>query len=263
MQEETSPCMPHLVYSAAELDTRYPPLVAPPDEGLADVADDRRGGVYQHGLKLAGEIRAQVTTQGRRRRPLSLVGSTPTLGLVARIPRVVPAVVNVGGYPDRACMNPVGPAVETPACRTGRGYDVARLRHAPAACVEPSLVGSVDDTHADVPLRRRVVTRAVQFVQEAKASAGHSSEVTANCTEATLTLGFASTPTLGLASLEEVQPVGRPSSSRTVSSQREVVTPLPRVVSSSGSSPTVRPTFTTSTTLTSSSLTSGPIIYFP
>ncbi len=52
-QEETSPspCMPHLMYSAAELDARYPPLVAPPDDGLADVADDRKDGAYQHGLK--------------------------------------------------------------------------------------------------------------------------------------------------------------------------------------------------------------------
>ena len=69
VQEETSPCMPHLMYSASELDKRYPPLVAPPDEGLADVADGRTDGVYQHGLKLAGEIRAQATSQGRRRRP--------------------------------------------------------------------------------------------------------------------------------------------------------------------------------------------------
>ena len=77
IQEETPLCMPHLMYSAAELDTRCPPLVALPGEGLADVADDRRDGVYQHGLKLAGEIRAQVATQGRKRRPLGLEDSTP------------------------------------------------------------------------------------------------------------------------------------------------------------------------------------------
>ena len=113
VQEETStcPCMPHLMYSAPELDRKYPPLTAPPDDGLVDVTDDLRDGTYQHGLRLATEIRAQVTTQGRRRRPLGLVGSTPTLGLVARIPRVVPAVVNVSGYPDRRSMIPVGPVV--------------------------------------------------------------------------------------------------------------------------------------------------------
>ena len=76
VQEETSPCMAHLMYSAAELDTRYPPLVAPPDEGLADVADDRGDGVYPHGLKLASEIRVQVATPGRKRRLVGQ-GSTP------------------------------------------------------------------------------------------------------------------------------------------------------------------------------------------
>ena len=65
--------MPHLLHSARELDTRYSPLTAPPDDGLADVADDLRDGVYQHGLTLASEIRDQVTSQGRRRRPLGLV----------------------------------------------------------------------------------------------------------------------------------------------------------------------------------------------
>ena len=76
LQEETSSCpsMPHLTYSASELDARYPPLVAPADEGLADVADDRQDAVYQHGLGIASDIREQVVTQGRRRRPLGLVG---------------------------------------------------------------------------------------------------------------------------------------------------------------------------------------------
>ena len=78
-QDETSPCpcMPHLMYSAAELIARSPPLVAPPDDGLADVAGDRKDGVLQHGLKLAREIRAQVSAQGRRRRPVGLEDSTP------------------------------------------------------------------------------------------------------------------------------------------------------------------------------------------
>ena len=71
VQGETSacPCMPHLTYSALELDARYPPLVAPPDEGLVDATDDRRDAVYQHGLGIAEEIRAQVSAQGRKRRP--------------------------------------------------------------------------------------------------------------------------------------------------------------------------------------------------
>ena len=69
--------MPHLTYSADELDTRYPPLVAPEDEGLVDATDDGRDGVYQYGLGLASEIRAQVAAQGRRRRPADNALSTP------------------------------------------------------------------------------------------------------------------------------------------------------------------------------------------
>ena len=74
LQEETSPflCMPHLQHSASELDTRYPRLVAPPDDGLVDVADDRGDAVYQHGLGIARDIRRQVAAQGRRRRPEGL-----------------------------------------------------------------------------------------------------------------------------------------------------------------------------------------------
>ena len=69
VQEETSPCMPHLKYSVSELDTRYSPLIAPPDDGLEDISEDRRDGVYQHGLGIAAEIRATVAVEGRRRRP--------------------------------------------------------------------------------------------------------------------------------------------------------------------------------------------------
>ena len=71
VQAETSirPCMPHLTYPALELDVRYPPLVAPPDEGLVDLSDDERDAVYQHGLGIAEGIRAEVEAQGRRRRP--------------------------------------------------------------------------------------------------------------------------------------------------------------------------------------------------
>ena len=78
LQEETSSCpnMPHLQYSASELDTRYPPLAAPADDGLVDVTDDRQDAVYQHGLGIAKEIREQVATQGRRRRPLGQMGGS-------------------------------------------------------------------------------------------------------------------------------------------------------------------------------------------
>ena len=71
VQEETStrPCMSHLLHSGPDLDARYPPLIAPPDEGLVDATDDRRDAVYQHGLGIAEDIRAQVAAQGRKRRP--------------------------------------------------------------------------------------------------------------------------------------------------------------------------------------------------
>jgi len=96
--------------------------------------------------------------------------------------------------------------VETPASGQGRGYDVARLRHAPAACVEPRLVGCVDDAHADVPSRRRVGAKAVQSVQQAKASAGHSSKVTAGCTDEGLTLGLASLEATTTTTARSLQP---------------------------------------------------------
>ena len=46
-----------------------PPLVAPEDDGLEDLADDGQDQVYQHGLGIARQIRADVAVQGRRRRP--------------------------------------------------------------------------------------------------------------------------------------------------------------------------------------------------
>ena len=93
MQEETSacPCMPHLMYPVPGLDARYPPLVAPPDEGLVDATDDRRDAVYQHGLGIAEGIRAEVAAQGRRRRPnqeCTTGGSAPrsVIGVVEELP---------------------------------------------------------------------------------------------------------------------------------------------------------------------------------
>ena len=169
------------------------------------------------------------------------MGSTPTLGLVARSPRVVPAVVNVGGYLDRRSMTPVCRMVEAPASGQGRGYDVARLRHTPAACVEPRLMGCVDGAHTDVPSQRRVAAKVVQPVQEAKASAGHSSKAMAGCTDEGLPLGLASlerTPP-GLPSCrtsQTAQSAGtscRTSSSRGLRAWREAVPPLTRVTSSS------------------------------
>ena len=66
---ETSPCMPHLVHSAMELDELHPAILAPADEPLEDLVKDDTDGVFQHGLRLAGEIQQQAETEGRRRRP--------------------------------------------------------------------------------------------------------------------------------------------------------------------------------------------------
>lgn len=68
---ETSPIMPHLVYSQEELDQLYPGLEAPEDECLIDLQDDRTDGVYQHGLAVAEKIKKETLAQGRRRRPVA------------------------------------------------------------------------------------------------------------------------------------------------------------------------------------------------
>ena len=77
--------MPHLTYSAEELDARYPLLVAPEDDGLGDLAEDRDDQVFQHGLGIAREIRAAVAIEGRRRRPevSSGAGASPVDNITA------------------------------------------------------------------------------------------------------------------------------------------------------------------------------------
>ena len=67
--EETSPIMPHLVYSATELDHLFPSLEAPREEELHDYNRDATDTVLVHGQKLAEAIRVQSETDGRRRRP--------------------------------------------------------------------------------------------------------------------------------------------------------------------------------------------------
>jgi hypothetical protein len=51
------------------LDRLYLSLEAPSDEGLDDMVEPSADGVYQRGLAIAAEIRAQTAVQGRRRRP--------------------------------------------------------------------------------------------------------------------------------------------------------------------------------------------------
>ena len=68
-EEGPPPIMPHLSCSATMLDQLFPRVEAPMEELLYDVLDDRRDGVYQHGLQLAGKILKQSHAEGRRRRP--------------------------------------------------------------------------------------------------------------------------------------------------------------------------------------------------
>ena len=68
---ETSPCMPHLDLSEAQLERLYPRLEAPDSDQLDDLQDDRCDIVYQHGLEIARKIREQSQAQGRRRRPVT------------------------------------------------------------------------------------------------------------------------------------------------------------------------------------------------
>ena len=66
---ETSPIMPHLMCSPADLDRLYPSLEAPSDDCLDDMVETSADGVYQRGLTIAAEIRAQTAAQGRKRKP--------------------------------------------------------------------------------------------------------------------------------------------------------------------------------------------------
>ena len=62
--------MPHNEHAAGELDRLFPSFVPPPDEELGDGDADVRDGVYQHGIKIAEEIRQKTAVEGRRKRPL-------------------------------------------------------------------------------------------------------------------------------------------------------------------------------------------------
>ncbi len=61
--------MPHTAVDQDTLDRLYPPLEAPEDEALEDLHSDAGDALFQHGLKIAGEIQRQTAAQGRRRRP--------------------------------------------------------------------------------------------------------------------------------------------------------------------------------------------------
>ena len=67
--ENTTAIMPHLAHSYEELQELYPSIPAPADEQLDDLRDDHRDNVLQEGLKVAEQIKNEMSMQGRRRRP--------------------------------------------------------------------------------------------------------------------------------------------------------------------------------------------------
>ncbi len=62
------PIMPHLTHHDHDLDTLYPPIIAPADDMLDDLCEDTRDPIYQHGLDLAKEIQETMHVKGRVRR---------------------------------------------------------------------------------------------------------------------------------------------------------------------------------------------------
>ena len=60
--------MPHLSFEANALDRLYPSIVAPEDEHLDDLVDDKEGKVYQAGLREVEKIRQTMKAHGRARR---------------------------------------------------------------------------------------------------------------------------------------------------------------------------------------------------
>jgi len=62
--------IPHLVYSAEELDRVYPPMEAPDDpydEATKCAREDSQDGILQNGLRRAAEIAGEAALHGRRR----------------------------------------------------------------------------------------------------------------------------------------------------------------------------------------------------
>ena len=60
--------MPHNCLGRLELDNRFPPLEAPEDECLEDVACDEDDPLLQYGRKVAQQIAEDMAVRGRTRR---------------------------------------------------------------------------------------------------------------------------------------------------------------------------------------------------
>ena len=66
--QEYQPFMPHLTFTAEELDRYHPSVTAPDDvDDSREVDLDARDEVYQHGLEIVSEIKERMKAEGRRR----------------------------------------------------------------------------------------------------------------------------------------------------------------------------------------------------
>ncbi len=94
IQDESTPFMPHLIYTEDELEQHHPKLEAPDEELLDDsheIEADSRDSVLQHGLSVARQIEEETTRFGRTRRtPTTAMSPIPPSRLPAKIPISVP-----------------------------------------------------------------------------------------------------------------------------------------------------------------------------
>ena len=64
----STPWMPHVTLSRGDIDTQFPSLEAPDDEGLEDPIKDSDDTMLEHGMKIATKISENMLKYGRTRR---------------------------------------------------------------------------------------------------------------------------------------------------------------------------------------------------
>ena len=65
--ERDVPWMPHCCFENLALGERFPPMVAPSDDHLEDLVDDKSDLILQHGLEIAQRIADDMSSRGRTR----------------------------------------------------------------------------------------------------------------------------------------------------------------------------------------------------
>ncbi len=116
-----TPRMPHRELSNEQLNTQYPSLVAPPDDDLQDAQDDAADAVYQHGLKIAEGVAADMAVHGRTRRD---PGVAPRRATAAAGAAAAP-LPSAGAAGASDLHSPAGAADRATPARPGS----VRLRH--------------------------------------------------------------------------------------------------------------------------------------